>query len=137
MSLESEGTIMAFSLKSLTSLFAGFDFVGEATKAITISESLGPLLMKAAADGYAAASAPNPKSIIAVLSDIEAFIPAAHDALTANNVHVVASVGGTAVQTPESATASATAVAPPAQVAAEAASLAESTSALDSNPNPS
>lgn len=94
---------MAFSLKSLTGLFSGFDFVGEATKAVTISESLGPLLMKAAADGYAAASAPNPKSIIQVLADIEAFIPAAHDALTANNVHVVTSAGGTAVQTPESA----------------------------------
>lgn len=101
---------MAFSLKSLTSIFTNFDFFGEATKAVTIAESLGPLLMKAAADGYAAASAPNPKSIIQVLADIEKLVPAAHDALTANNVHVVQAAGGTAVQTPESTAASASAI---------------------------
>ena len=102
---------MAFSLKSLTSIFTNFDFFGEATKAVTIAESLGPLMMKAAADGYAAASAPNPKSIIQVLADIEKLVPAAHDALTANNVHIVQSSGGTAVQTQESVSASAVTVA--------------------------
>ena len=66
---------MAFSFGNL---FANFDFFGEATKAVTIAESLGPLLMKAAADGYAAASAPNPKSIIQVLADIEKLAAIAH-----------------------------------------------------------
>ena len=99
---------MAFSFGNL---FANFDFFGEATKAVTIAESLGPLLMKAAADGYAAASAPNHKSIIQVLADIEKLVPAAHDALTANNVHIVQSSGGTAVQTQESVSASAATVA--------------------------
>ena len=112
MSRFEEGTsIMAFSLSSLSGLFKNFDFFGEATKAITITESIGPLLMKAAVDGYSAASAPNPTSIIQVLADIEKMIPAANAAITANNVHVVESAGGTAVQTQESVSASAAAVA--------------------------
>lgn len=59
------------------------DWIAEAAKGTTDAESIGPLLLKAAVDGFKAAEGKG--SLLDVVRDIEALIPTALDAFKANN----------------------------------------------------
>lgn len=81
---------MAFSLSNvLSGLVKDVNWLSEAEKGVTIAESLGPLLLKTATDGYNAAKGSG--SLLSVLTDIERDIPAFEQAFRANNTEVALS----------------------------------------------
>lgn len=80
---------MAFSLSNiLGGFFRNVNWVQEAEKGVTVAESLAPLLVKTAMDGYNAAKGNG--SLLTVFRDIENDAPALEAAFKANNTEVTA-----------------------------------------------
>lgn len=70
---------------------SGVDWLGQAASGTNHTDSLIPLLIKTAIDGFKAAEGGG--SLLTVITDIEADIPALIDAFTANNKQAVVADG--------------------------------------------
>lgn len=90
------------SLSSIiTEALGNVNWLQEAEKGVTITESLAPLLIKTATDAYNAAKGNG--SLLTVIQDIESDLPAAEAAFTANNTQVVPAPTTAEVETPPGA----------------------------------